>query len=679
MASLLAHKCCITHQLMADPVIGTDGYTYERAAIVQWLNVHGTSPMTRETMRVEDLRINRSVADAITELASAKTEEVRAEKAPLMIKYSNQRVPQSNICHISVEIPDGHADPIHASFVVDTSGSMNTEVKPHGGESSGHTVLDVACHGINTAIAGMRDCDTVEIIAFSSTARCIFARCKMDLGGKACARIALARLSPSGATNIWDGIYTACMNLPDNGRIFLLTDGQPNISPPRGELQALRSFLDAGKKFTLNTFGFGYNLDTPLLYSLARATQGSYSFIPDIGLVGTVFIHAIANALVMNRPQAVLDIHTTGTVHGLCAEAIKTSWGYQVPIGPLCCGQNREFLFHSDTPLTLSMDSSIVEEDSSLHCTSDRQRVALCILQCNDFASYDTEGAKAHLKATIESISDGPLKEDLRGQVMEPIEPDAWKKWGRHFLPSVSLAHETQTCNNFLDPGLQKYGGATFRTTRDRLADIFATLKAPEPSLRQQVVERYRSMGRVAAATPENMRMYSNSSAPCFPGCCHVSMADGTFKQTADIVKGDLVKTPDGPKAVACILKTITQQHMTTLCRLGDLFVTPTHPIRHLGKWTHPFSIVEPQDMPCDALYSFLLEDRTPSMFIGHIECITLAHGIKNDPVAEHIFFGTEEVVYAMCQQNSDVDNGLVTISGVLRSEETGWVTGFIY
>ena len=682
MTSLIAHQCSITYQVMTDPVIGSDGYTYERSAIVHWLQQHGTSPMTRDIMSVEDLRTNRSVADAIAELASAKTEEV-VEKEPLIIKYSNQQVHQENNCHVLVEVPDGESEPINATFVIDTSGSMEAEVKPHGGEASGHTVLDVACHGINTAIAGLRECDTVELVAFSSTARVVLTRRKMDLGGKACAKIALLALTPSGSTNIWDGISTACQNLPEGGFVFLLTDGMPNIRPPRGELHSLQSCLDEGKKFTLNTFGFGYNLDTPLLYSLARATQGSYSFIPDIGLVGTVFIHSMANSLVTRRAHAVLNIQTSGVVSNLCAEAIKTSWGYQVPIGPLCCGQHRTFNFHSDCPMELSMDHSSVQEDCCLHLNSDRQRVALGILECNRLAASDTDQARECLKNLIASISDGPIKQDLCGQVTEAIERDAHQKWGKHFLPSVSLAHETQTCNNFLDPGLQNYGGSTFHQARDRLADIFATMKAPEPSRRQQVLERCARSGRTASAAPESMRIFSNAGAPCFAGTCRVNMADGTLLPCTDIRKGHVVQTREGPKVIAMVLKTNTQNYNVLLCHLGKLFVTPNHPIVHLGKWTHPHTVSEPHVLPCEAVFSFLLEDRTASMFIEDIECITLAHGIENDSVAEHSFFGTEEIVCAMCNiynntqsENYMPDSGVVEICGVQRDPDSGWIVG---
>ncbi len=68
MSSIAAHQCCITYQNMTDPVIDADGHTYEREAIVQWLRIHSTSPMTRRSMTIDELRPNRAVRDAISEL-----------------------------------------------------------------------------------------------------------------------------------------------------------------------------------------------------------------------------------------------------------------------------------------------------------------------------------------------------------------------------------------------------------------------------------------------------------------------------------------------------------------------------------------------------------------------------------------------------------------------------------
>jgi U-box domain len=51
--------CPITLEPFVDPVLAPDSFTYERVAIEQWLEVHKTSPMTREPMSKHKLISNR--------------------------------------------------------------------------------------------------------------------------------------------------------------------------------------------------------------------------------------------------------------------------------------------------------------------------------------------------------------------------------------------------------------------------------------------------------------------------------------------------------------------------------------------------------------------------------------------------------------------------------------------
>ena len=69
------------------------------------------------------------------------------------------------------------------------------------------------------------------------------------------------------------------------GFVMLLTDGLPNVVPPRGHIPMLKQYLDANPDFdvTINTYGFGYNLDSSLMNDIATTTKGMYSFIPDPG------------------------------------------------------------------------------------------------------------------------------------------------------------------------------------------------------------------------------------------------------------------------------------------------------------------------------------------------------------------------------------------------------------
>ena len=55
------YLCPITIMPMNDPVIASDGQTYERSAITEWLSSHNTSPMTREPMSVTSLQSNSTL------------------------------------------------------------------------------------------------------------------------------------------------------------------------------------------------------------------------------------------------------------------------------------------------------------------------------------------------------------------------------------------------------------------------------------------------------------------------------------------------------------------------------------------------------------------------------------------------------------------------------------------
>ena len=50
--------CPITQCVMKDPVQGSDGHTYERSAIISALTYKSESPITRQHMTINDLKVN---------------------------------------------------------------------------------------------------------------------------------------------------------------------------------------------------------------------------------------------------------------------------------------------------------------------------------------------------------------------------------------------------------------------------------------------------------------------------------------------------------------------------------------------------------------------------------------------------------------------------------------------
>lgn len=59
------YLCPISSELMLDPVICSDGYTYDRQSIDLWLTTHGTSPMTNVPMSNEVMIPNLAVKETI--------------------------------------------------------------------------------------------------------------------------------------------------------------------------------------------------------------------------------------------------------------------------------------------------------------------------------------------------------------------------------------------------------------------------------------------------------------------------------------------------------------------------------------------------------------------------------------------------------------------------------------
>jgi hypothetical protein len=65
-------RCPICAEIMKDPVIDKDGYSYERKAILQCLESDKRSPITREPLVESDLRPNRALKAVIQQYLQQK-------------------------------------------------------------------------------------------------------------------------------------------------------------------------------------------------------------------------------------------------------------------------------------------------------------------------------------------------------------------------------------------------------------------------------------------------------------------------------------------------------------------------------------------------------------------------------------------------------------------------------
>ena len=62
--------CPISHDIMEDPVILPDVHSFEHRPIEAWVKEHGTSPITRTSVAVEDIRPNHALRNLIGKTTS---------------------------------------------------------------------------------------------------------------------------------------------------------------------------------------------------------------------------------------------------------------------------------------------------------------------------------------------------------------------------------------------------------------------------------------------------------------------------------------------------------------------------------------------------------------------------------------------------------------------------------
>jgi len=787
--------CPLCFDVMTDPVVDTNGNSYERTAIEDWINRNHTSPITRGKLELSDLRPNRTLKDMIDSAkrqrakaaaaaalsASTKTNESKTNTSDTInLEVTTRGLQGEEWCLVSITTPDSQVKtPADICVVIDTSGSMCSEAKMQStdgtSESHGLSILDVVKHATRTIIEGLGDEDRLAIVAYSSQAKSVLPLTAMHNGGKALAKNALSTLQPSGSTNLWDGLKMGLdllANDSDPKRLtscFILTDGCPNIVPPRGHLPMLRRYKDSAStkndfSCIINTYGFGYNLDSTLLDDLAREGQGSYSFIPDSGFVGTVFTNALANlcSTIGKKVKLTLEPIGNGTTFEIERyqtndaddddddnligkrrsgtygghPCTKASWGWSLDLGSIRYGQSKDIVIRlkssgeggSSTPglrATLSYDFVGPTSTSSSSSNSVTMEKESSVVKSSDETEFDTDLMyhtcrleavdtiyEAHQAYKIGNANESQqlisnliakfnsldiltndkrgraLIKDISGQVVEALSKNEYyTKWGQHYLPSLAGAHLLQLCYNFKDPGVQHYGGELFNSLRDKLDEIFNKLPAPQPS--RKPANSYGANGSSSSSNSSrltSMASYNCRSAPCFPGNALVSTMNRNVQRVDSLKKGDLVMTGNGKYIeIDAIVKTLCyngKQQLVTLNKSG-LQVTPWHPVKTTlngqKKWSFPFTLAEDgygtmKEVDCEAIYSFMLPKGFESMIINNVECITLGHGILNDSVASHSFYGTDAVRENL-KKLKGYNNGIIELQGgtcVRRNRQTG-------
>jgi Mg-chelatase subunit ChlD len=719
-----AFLCPITQEVMRDPVIGSDGITYERTAIETWFATgNTTSPMTRAPMsriltpNIALRGLIQSTAPITSAPAAATTDdpaEVPAPTTPPTLRV--QKIAGTGEILVTVsESEDAPTLPVLFIDVLDNSGSMGLPASDNtASEAAAFSRSDLVRHSVNTQIELLRPQDRLAVVLFDHNSQVALP----PTANRQAARSILQQISPNGGTNIWGGLFralqlaeeaSATATTTQNVVIILQTDGQsdPTYNPPRGIVPTLRAWLDAhpAVRLTIHTVGYGMgrDLDTPLLREIAETTGGTTNYIPDGSMVGTVFIHMMANLMSCSRQGLTLQIPDAGVTR---------------PIGFLQTDQVREFVFaapRDTTSFTVSLNDAAGPVASvTVPSTAELPETPPGFPNAVEAALYELRSALAAAERRPDPLLPNPLtalihrtsallesdpsnrmaslltdlsdSDPSRGQIGKAFGSiAAFDRWGRHYIPTVLSSLQNGWAINFKDAlSVEVFGGSpAIRELVDRGDAIFTAL--PPPTSTAMSVHRY---GTSPAAAQTSMASVHSSAGPCFLPGSLVKMADGTEKRCDQIQPGDI---DIAGYQIECVIKTCVP--FADIVRLegphrpagaaplpADAGFTLWHPVVHEGEWCHPATIGTVERVATDAIYNFVLTrnplmvdftassteaaERPGCLIVNGLLTCTMGHSFRANAAIDHPYFGAARP-------------GHRHILDDLRAQP-GWSTGYI-
>lgn len=650
--SKLQITCPITLENIVDPILTPDGHTYEKKAIVEWVSRNGNSPLTKKRVSLFDLKPNYALLQVIAENRSAGPAEPLAEPPAELVENILAEAPAEALAEplpiitfmhnsektdtiVTVTVPLNTIPKKCAIILcIDISGSMNTTVyvKKEGGnvECDGLTQLDIVKHASITIIENMDSTDILGIVTYDYYSNVKLKPVIMNLINKKIAIEIIKSLFANGSTNIYQGLVDSIVNLntiPNHfyKSVLLLTDGVPNIEPSNGTLEAFSRFKTTENvTCDIYSFAFGEKSDSSLLNNISSLTNGSFAFIPDGTMVGTVFVNAISNIKTIAIPRMKV---------------------YDLDFGIIRIGQPKYIYRNTYLPSDLK-----IQYDEVLASYLKARGIIFSTVRNSYLTrSHDNTISNLVVDSQLESIRD--LLADVKDQIFLALSEQYFSKWGKHYILSFLNAHEDFYCNNFKDKSVQHYGGDLFKSLRRKCEDIFLNIEPPKPS-----AEGYENY--VLPQDSISMNYYSSGS-PCMTRDTIVYLADGSKILLSDLKKGDVVVSGNKISVVTCVICTLNCEQ--PVVDFDELKITPWHPV-WMNEWRFPKDIHARMLMYSGTLYNIVLESRE-TIRLGSFQVATLGHNLTG-PVIYHPYFGTDLVIYDLMKMEGWEEGRIILNSG---------------
>ena len=669
--------CPITLNIMKDPVIMSDGQTYEKSAIEKALSISPLSPLTKQPLSMKDAKPNYALKSLIENFLKigkipempTNTAKIDKNSKPEIESFKTEVIenPQNDKeVFVNMTITPKKIEsrkPILLISLIDVSGSMlssaSNELK--GNEEANFTRLSLVKHSLKTVTSTLSNDDLMCLITFNSKAVMKLEATKTDEQGKKEIFTKIENMKASGSTNIWDALrlgilvsqrynnYSTCL--------MLFTDGEPNINPPMGIVPSLKEVISAvpNVDFTISTFAFGYQVDSKLMEEISKIGNGIYGYCPDCTMVGTIFVNFMSNILTTIESTIKIEVKNQNQNFNKIFE-----------IGGLYSGISRHQGFYLDkndfknTEINLYLGKEkkksingidLTEKNDDIMDQYFRFRLIKILEEIIESNNKNNENSFQKVKLLFDEINKIEKKTEFmknllidlidddanHGQVEKAIKEEYYKKWGLNYLLSFLRFHIVEQCGNFKDQSLKFYSNEDFEKMQKNGNKIFISLPAPENDY---------DKGSNISQTNFTQLCY-NAYGGCFTGNAFVEMNKGNKKKVKDLRKGDILL--NGAE-VLCVVENKINKVENVVC-INDVCFSLYHPIEIKGKWVFPCQCFKVEKKFIDSWFNLVLKNRHEIELNG-IKAITLGHN-RTEGILKHPYFGTKKVIEALMKYDT--------------------------
>jgi len=674
--------CPISLEIMKDPVIMSDGQTYDRESITKALKVSPLSPITKKRLNIKEAIPNYNLKSMIEKFLNDGKNPLKIENSQKIDLNSKTQIKSFNaeviddpsntgnvFVNLSIEPEKVNSrKPLLLICMIDVSGSMQVSASEDmkGVENVSFSRIALVKHALKTIASTMNADDKMALITFSGKAKLVLEPTNVDNMGKNIIFNEIKKMYPDGCTNIWDalrlGLIEAQKYRNYNTSLILFTDGEPNENPPMGIVPSLKENISDIKNinFTISTFAFGYNVDSILMEEISKIGNGIYGYCPDCTMVGTIFTNFMANIMNTIESTVTIDIKNKYLqkkfeIGGLYS-GISRHLGFTMKKDDFKNTQIKLYLGKEEKNLIENIDYT--QKNSEI--MNQYYRFKLIELIENNLETKDHKKTLNEVKNLFDSINKEQNKTEFmknllidlinkdanHGQVEKAFSKEYFEKWGLNYLLSFLRFHVMEQCGNFKDQSLKIYASEDFENLRKTGNKIFINLPPPE-----------NDCGGEQISKANFVNICYNYHGGCFNGDALVELKDGK-KKVKNLRKGDILKNG---AVVECLVENKINREEKVVS-INDALFSLYHPIEINGEWVFPCQHFKVIKKYISSWYNLVLKNKHEVVLNG-VKAITLGHN-RTEGILKHPYFGTEKVINALKKYNS-YNTGFISTSNL--------------